>query len=183
MNASATNLMMVVMTWTEPMFLTPERLIAAGIQSPTSTSSTVIHLVWPLLMKSSTYSTQPTAIAALPAHAVIQYDQALTKPRGLPNAGPRVGIGAAVGGQPPGQRGEQHRQRQRADGGQRHRDQGDRAVARERRRQVEDADADDAADDQRHRRGQPELRRAFPARRLGSRTRRLLGNVNLVSHF
>ena len=86
MNASAANLMMVVMTWTEPMFLTPDRLTAAGIQSPTSTSSTVIHLVWPLLMKCSTYSTQPTAIAALPAHAVIQYDQALMNPSGFPNA-------------------------------------------------------------------------------------------------
>src|ERR1700759_1293248 len=85
MKASATNLMMVGMTWTEPMFLTPDRLTAAGIQSPTSTSSTVIHLVWPLLMKCSTYSTQPTAIAALPAHAVIQYDQALMNPRGFPN--------------------------------------------------------------------------------------------------
>jgi hypothetical protein len=29
----------------------------------------------------------------------------------------------------------------------------------------------------------PNLRRAFPAGRLGSRTRCLLGNVNLVSHF
>ena len=44
MNASAANLMMVVMTWTEPMFLTPDRLTAAGIHSPASTSSTVIHL-------------------------------------------------------------------------------------------------------------------------------------------
>ena len=85
MNASAANLMMVVMTWTEPMFLTPDRLTAAGIHSPASTSSTVIHLVWPLLMKCSTYSTQPTAIAALPAHAVIQYDQAFRNPTGLPN--------------------------------------------------------------------------------------------------
>ena len=30
-----------------------------------------------MLMKCSTYSTQPTAIAALPAHAVIQYDHAV----------------------------------------------------------------------------------------------------------
>src|SRR5580698_9322236 len=86
MNASAANLMIVVTTWTEPMFLTPDRLIAAGIHSPASTSSTVIHLVWPLLMKCSTYRTQPTAIAALPAHAVIQYDQAFANPSGLPNA-------------------------------------------------------------------------------------------------
>src|ERR1700749_2571411 len=85
MNASAMNLMIVVMTWTEPMFLTPDRLTAAGSHSPASTSSTVIHLVWPLLMKCSTYSTQPTAIAALPAHAVIQYDQAFMNPIGLPN--------------------------------------------------------------------------------------------------
>ena len=37
-------------------------------------------------MNTSTYSTQPTAIAALPAHAVIQYDHALAKPSGFPNA-------------------------------------------------------------------------------------------------
>ena len=37
-------------------------------------------------MKCSTYSTQPTAIAALPAHAVIQYDQAFANPSRLPNA-------------------------------------------------------------------------------------------------
>jgi hypothetical protein len=35
---------------------------------------------------SSTYSTHPTAMAALPAQAVIQYDQALAKPRRFPNA-------------------------------------------------------------------------------------------------
>src|SRR6516225_11257203 len=74
-NATATNLMMVVITWTEPMFLTPDRLTAAGSHSPISTNSTVTSLFWPLLMKCSTYSTQPTAIAAFPAHAVIQYDQ------------------------------------------------------------------------------------------------------------
>ena len=43
-------------------------------------------MLWPLLMKCSTYSTQPTAIAAFPAHAVIQYDQALANPSRLPNA-------------------------------------------------------------------------------------------------
>ena len=68
------------------MFFTPDRLMAAGIHSPTSTSSTETSLLWPLLTNSSTYSTQPTAIAALPAQAVIQYDQALAKPSGLPNA-------------------------------------------------------------------------------------------------
>src|SRR6516225_4048862 len=98
MNASATNLMMVVMTWTEPMFLTPDRLTAAGIQRPASTSSTVIHLVWPLLMKTSTYSTQPTAIAALPAHAVIQYDHALKKPTTLPNAAREYAYGPPSAG-------------------------------------------------------------------------------------
>ena len=54
------------------MFFTPERLIAAGIHSPTSTSSTETSRLWPLLTNSSTYRTQPTAIAALPAQAVIQ---------------------------------------------------------------------------------------------------------------
>ena len=76
----------VVTIWTEPMFFTPDRLMTAGIHRPTSTSRMVISLFWPLLMNTSTYSTQPTAIPALPAHAVIQYDHALKKPTTLPNA-------------------------------------------------------------------------------------------------
>src|ERR1700722_14713781 len=86
MDAAAANLSIVVIAWTEPMFLTPDRLIAAGIHSPTSTSSTEYSLFWPLLIKCSTYRTQPTAIAALPAHAVIQYDHAFMNPNPLPNA-------------------------------------------------------------------------------------------------
>ena len=39
-----------------------------------------------MFTNSSTYSTQPTAMAALPAHAVIQYDHALAKPSLFPNA-------------------------------------------------------------------------------------------------
>ncbi len=46
--------------------------MAAGIHSPTSTSTSSPIGSWPLLTNTSTYSTQPTAIAALPAHAVIQ---------------------------------------------------------------------------------------------------------------
>ena len=68
MNARATNLRTVVMTWTEPMFFTPDRLIAAGIHRPTSTSRTETTGV-ALVDELSTYSTQPTAIAALPAQA------------------------------------------------------------------------------------------------------------------
>ncbi len=86
MNASAANFTTVVPTWADPMFLTPDRLIAAGIHSPTSTSNTVSSFLWPVLMKCSTYRTQPTAIAALPAHAVIQYDHAFADPSRLPNA-------------------------------------------------------------------------------------------------
>src|SRR3954447_12059396 len=86
MKASAANLRIVVMTCTEPMFLTPDRLIAAGSHRPTSTSTADPRRLWPLLTNCSTYNTQPTAIAALPAHAVIQYDHALTKPNLLPNA-------------------------------------------------------------------------------------------------
>src|SRR5689334_7069884 len=86
MNASAANFRTVVTTCTEPMFLMPERLTAAGSHRPTSKSSTENSRVWPLLTKTSTYKTQPTAIAAFPAHAVIQYDQAFAKPSLLPNA-------------------------------------------------------------------------------------------------
>ena len=47
MNASTTNFTIVVTTWTVPMFFTPDRLIAAGIHSPTSTSSTEKTGLWP----------------------------------------------------------------------------------------------------------------------------------------
>src|SRR6516164_10148636 len=86
MKASATNFRTVVTNWTEPMFFTPDRLMNAGTHRPTSTSRTVNSLFPPLLMNSCTYSTQPTAIPALPAHELIQYDHALKKPSRLPNA-------------------------------------------------------------------------------------------------
>ena len=86
MNASAANFTTVVTTCTDPMFLTPDRLITAGIHKPTSTSRIENSLLWPLLMKCSTYRTQPTAMAALPAQAVIQYDQAFVNPSRLPKA-------------------------------------------------------------------------------------------------
>src|SRR6516225_10803677 len=86
MKANAANLRIVVIIWTEPMFFTPDMLIRAGTHRPISTSRIVISLLWPLLMNTSTYRTQPTAIPALPAHAVIQYDHALKKPTTLPNA-------------------------------------------------------------------------------------------------
>ena len=66
--------------------LDADRLITAGSQSPTSTSTIANRLFWPVFTNSSTYSTQPTAIAALPAQAVIQYDHAFANPNGLPNA-------------------------------------------------------------------------------------------------
>src|SRR4051794_443045 len=68
------------------MFLSPRRLMSAGTQRPASTSMIDQILVWPLLMKTSTYSTQPTAMAALPAQAVIQYDHAFANRSLLPNA-------------------------------------------------------------------------------------------------
>src|SRR6516165_9461025 len=98
MKASATNFRTVVTIWTEPMFFTPDRLMTAGSHRPTSTSSTVINLFWPLLMNTSTYSTQPTAIPALPAQAVIQYDHALKKPTTLPNAAREYAYGPPSAG-------------------------------------------------------------------------------------
>ena len=41
--ASGVNLRTVVLSWTKPMFLTPDRFTAAGIHRPASASSTVIH--------------------------------------------------------------------------------------------------------------------------------------------
>src|SRR5262252_9552207 len=68
----------------EPVFFEPERFTRAAPHRPASTSRIEIHFSWPLLTKCSTYSTQPTARAAFPAHAVIQYDQAFVNPSGLP---------------------------------------------------------------------------------------------------
>src|SRR5689334_9795830 len=86
MNTRTANLITVVTTWTVPMFLTPDKLMSAGIHKPTRTSSTEPKRLWPVFTNSSTYSTQPTAMAALPAHAVIQYDHAFANPRPLPYA-------------------------------------------------------------------------------------------------
>src|SRR3954447_19911161 len=86
MKASAANLMIVVMTWTDPMFFTPDRLMAAGSHKPMSTRIIEKNLLWLLLTKCSTYRTHPTAMAAFPAQAVIQYDQALANPYRFPNA-------------------------------------------------------------------------------------------------
>ena len=70
-------------------------------------------------------------MAALPAQAVIQYDQALVKPVAFPKADAGVGVRPAVSGQAPRQRGEQDREREGADRRQRHREQADRPVVRE----------------------------------------------------
>jgi hypothetical protein len=93
----------------------------------------VISLFWPLLMNTSTYSTQPTAIPALPAHAVIQYDHALKKPTTLPNAAREYAYGPPSAGS----------RRDRPDPGQRG-------------GKVEDPDPDDAAHDERDRHRQAE---------------------------
>lgn len=86
MKTSGMNFSTVVITWKAPMFRTPVRLIAAGIHSPTSAMSTDIAVRWPVLTNTSTYPTHATTMAAFPAHAVIQYDQALRKPANSPKA-------------------------------------------------------------------------------------------------
>src|SRR6516164_11168626 len=86
MNPTAKNLRIVVTTCISPMFLTPERFMSAGTHSPSSTSRIENTFLWPVFTNCSTYSTQPTAIAAFPAHAVIQYDHAFANPNWLPNA-------------------------------------------------------------------------------------------------
>ena len=53
-NASAANFSTVVTTWTTPMFLTPVRLMMAGIQRPTSTSRTDASRLCPVFTNSST---------------------------------------------------------------------------------------------------------------------------------
>src|SRR6516164_11784064 len=86
MKPTAKNFRIVVTTCSNPMFLTPERLIKAGTHRPTSTSRIENTFLCPVFTNCSTYSTQPTAIAALPAQAVIQYDHAFANPNWLPNA-------------------------------------------------------------------------------------------------
>src|SRR6266516_1724029 len=49
MKTSATNLRIVVIIWTEPMFFTPDRLMIAGIHRPISTSRTVAFQPWLIL--------------------------------------------------------------------------------------------------------------------------------------
>ena len=54
MNTSGTNFRIDVHTWTVPMFLTPDRLIAAGIHRPTSARRIEISLTFSSLTNSST---------------------------------------------------------------------------------------------------------------------------------
>src|SRR3954447_17160951 len=98
MNSSAANFNTVVTTCTEPMFLAPDRFTAAITHRPANTRRTEPSRLCPLFTNSSTYSTHPTAIAALPAHAVIQYDHAFAKPRGLPNAAREYAYGPPSAG-------------------------------------------------------------------------------------
>jgi hypothetical protein len=66
------NLSTDVHIWTVPIALTPLRLMAAGSHSPISARTIENSLFWSWLTNSSTYSTQPTTIAAFPDQAVIQ---------------------------------------------------------------------------------------------------------------
>ena len=103
MNPTATNLITVVTTWTEPMFLTPERLIRAGTHSPTSTSRTESPFVVALVDED------------LDVEHPTDRDCGVTRPRGDPvRPGvdeadrvavrhPGVGVGTAVGREPPRQ--------------------------------------------------------------------------------
>src|SRR3954453_21579190 len=54
MNTSGMNFRIDVQVWTAPMFLTPLRLIGAGIHSPSRAIRIENHLFWPLLTNSST---------------------------------------------------------------------------------------------------------------------------------
>ena len=89
--ANARNLSTVVTTCTAAIFDTPFRLINAGTHRPTNAIAIKAPFASggccpPWVSRYSTYSTQPVTIAALPAHAVIQYDHALKNPIRLPNA-------------------------------------------------------------------------------------------------
>ena len=85
MNTSAANLSIVVHL-DRAHVLDPGEIDRRRDPQPDQHQQDRDHLLCPLLTNSSTYSTQPTAMAALPAQAVIQYDQAFANPSRLPNA-------------------------------------------------------------------------------------------------
>jgi hypothetical protein len=72
MNSSGTNFSTVVTIWVTAMLRTPDRLTAAGIHKPSRAMTIDQALAWPVFQNTSTYPTQATTMAALPAHAVIQ---------------------------------------------------------------------------------------------------------------
>ncbi len=74
------------MFWKPARLRTPEMLISAGIHRPTSAIATAPHLLLPLLTNTSTYPTHATTIAALPIHAVSQYDHDVMNPPKSPKA-------------------------------------------------------------------------------------------------
>src|SRR4030095_10353867 len=101
--ARAANFKTVVITCTDAMLLTPLRLITPASNNPTSAMRMSAHLPSgefspALVSRYSTYSTQPVTMAALPAHAVIQYDQALKNPIRLPNAARAYAYGPPAAG-------------------------------------------------------------------------------------
>ncbi len=157
------------------MFLTPERLTSAGTHRPDEHQQDREHLL------------VAGVDELLDVEDPADRDRGVAGPRGDP-VGPRVGeaphvsvrdagvrVRPSVGRKPSGEGREQHRQRQRPDRRQPHRDEGDRAIAGQRGRQVEDADPDDAADDQRGRGAQPEAGPWRPAPPLGFRRHRRRG--------
>ena len=156
MKPTATNLITVVTTWTEPMFLTPDRLISGRHPQPDQHQQ----------------DREPLRVALVDEHLDIEHpadrDGSVARPRSDP-VGPRVheadgiavghpgiGVGAAVGREPSGQAREQQRQRESPDRRETHRDEGDGSVPSQRGRQVEDADADDAAHNEGGRSGKTE---------------------------
>jgi hypothetical protein len=72
MNNSGMNFSTVVTTWAAAKFRSPDRLTSAGSHSPIMAMTMDQDLACPLFQNTSTYPTQATTIAALPAHAVIQ---------------------------------------------------------------------------------------------------------------
>ena len=123
MKARAANLRIVVTTWTDPMFLTPERLIAAGIHSPTSTSriepGAVVTLVDELL--DVEHPADGDGGVPGPGRDPVRPRVHEADPVAEGDAG--VGVRATVGGQTTRERGEQQGQGERPDGRETHRDQ------------------------------------------------------------
>ena len=176
MNRRAANLRIVVSIWIDAMFFAPERLTNGGRPQPGEDEEDRAPLRVVLVDE------------VLDVEHPADRDRGVAGPGGDPvrprvheaervaEADAGVCVRAAVRRHPARERAEEDREHERPDRRQSHRHERDRPVRSERRRQVEDADADDRAHDQGDRSGQSET-----IRLLGRSRCRVRRNGRLAS--